>query len=268
MVDWTILQWLALVERELLLFAGIFFLLGALDELLVDGLWAWMRLSGRIPRLELNRADMRAHRLSGAAAVFIPAWHEDKVIQHTIAHALKVWPQHDYVIYVGVYRNDMATLEAAMRGAGPDRRVRLVVHDCDGPSTKADCLNRLYRALQVDEARKGTEVQMVVLHDAEDMVDPAELGLMDKAIDRAEFVQIPVVPLPQERSRWIGSHYCEEFAEAHSPTIRKWPVRRNRFAQCNGGLALPSTFDGFNRKAAGQQTTPLRTVLSASSFGT
>lgn len=103
-----------------------------------------------------------------------------------------------------------------MRGAGADRRVRLVVHDCDGPSTKADCLNRLYRALEVDEQRKGAPVHMVLLHDAEDMVDPAELALMDKAIEQADFVQIPVLPLPQENSRWIGSHYCEEFAEAHA----------------------------------------------------
>lgn len=224
MADWTILQWLALIERELLLFAGIFFLIGAIDELLVDGIWGWMKLSGRIPRLQVDRRDIRARRLSGAAAVFIPAWHEDKVIQHTIAHALASWPHQDFVIYVGVYRNDMATLEAAMRAAGADRRVRLVVHNCDGPSTKADCLNRLYRALEVDEARKGVAVRMVVLHDAEDMVDPAELGLLDHAIDRADFVQLPVLPLPQGGSRWIGSHYCEEFAEAHGKTmvVRDW----------------------------------------------
>ena len=224
MADWTMLQWLALAERELLLFAGIFFLIGALDELLVDGIWGWMRATGSIPKLQLDRADMRRLQLSGAAAVFIPAWQEDKVIQHTIAHALRSWPHQDYVIYVGVYRNDMATLEAAMRAAGADRRVRLVVHDCDGPSTKADCLNRLYRALEVDEQRKGAPVRMVLLHDAEDMVDPAELGLMDQAIERADFIQIPVVPLPQPRSRWIGSHYCEEFAEAHAKTmvVRDW----------------------------------------------
>jgi adsorption protein B len=136
MADWTMLQWLALVERELLLFAGIFFLVGALDELLVDGIWGWMRATGRISKLQLDRADMRRLQLSGAAAVFIPAWQEDKVIQYTIAHALLSWPHQDYVIFVGVYRNDMATLEAAMRAAGADRRVRLVVHDCDGPSTK------------------------------------------------------------------------------------------------------------------------------------
>jgi adsorption protein B len=33
---WTPLQWLALVEHELLLFAGVFFLVGAADELAID----------------------------------------------------------------------------------------------------------------------------------------------------------------------------------------------------------------------------------------
>jgi adsorption protein B len=54
-----------------------------------------------------------------------------------------------------------------------------------------------------------------VLHDAEDMVDPAALGLLDRALDEADFVQLPVLPEPQRSSRLVGSHYCEEFAEAH-----------------------------------------------------
>lgn len=220
----AILHGLALIERELLLFAGVFFLLGALDELLVDGLWGYLRLSRRVPRLALDRGEVRARRLAGRAAVCIPAWQEDAVIGTTLQHALSAWPHDDFVIYVGCYRNDMKTLEAAMKGAGTDRRVRLVVHDCDGPSTKADCLNRLYRAMEVDEQRLGASYRMVVLHDAEDMVDPAALALLDKAIDRAEFVQLPVMPLPQHGHRWLGSHYCEEFAEAHGKTmvVRDW----------------------------------------------
>lgn len=226
--QWTLLEWLALIEQELLLFAGLFFLVGALDELAVDGIWAWLRLTGRTSRLHLIREDVRTRCLSGRAAIFIPAWREDKVIEYTIAHALRAWAHREYVIYVGCYRNDMATLEAAMRGAGKDRRVRIVVHDCDGPSTKADCLNRLYLAMEEDERRCGERVRMVLLHDAEDMVDPAAMGLLDKAIERAEFVQIPVIPLPQRSSRWVGSHYCEEFAEAHNKTM----VVRDALSTC------------------------------------
>jgi adsorption protein B len=46
-------------------------------------------------------------------------------------------------LYIGCYRNDPATLAAASAAAKGDARLRLVIHDRDGPSTKADCLNRL-----------------------------------------------------------------------------------------------------------------------------
>ncbi len=217
--QWTALEWLALVEHELLLFAGVFFLIGALDELAVDLAWVWLKLTGRAPTWRIERGETRSRKLAGPAAVLIPAWHEEQVIEFTIAHALAAWPQDKLRIYVGCYLNDTATMEAAMRGCGGDSRVRLVVHPRQGPTTKADCLNRLYAALEDDERRSTTPARLIVLHDAEDMVDPAALGLLDRAVDEAEFVQLPVLPEPQRHSRWIGSHYCEEFAEAHGKAM-------------------------------------------------
>jgi adsorption protein B len=59
-------------------------------------------------------------------------------------HCLSAWPHADLRLYVGCHRNDPATLAAVMRCA-TDPRLRIVVHDRGGPTTKADCLNRLYR---------------------------------------------------------------------------------------------------------------------------
>jgi adsorption protein B len=70
-----------------------------------------------------------------------------------------------------------------------------------------------------DERRTGEPYRMVVLHDAEDMVDPAALKLLERGLEHSDFVQIPVLPEPQPVSRWIASHYCEEFAEAHGKTM-------------------------------------------------
>jgi adsorption protein B len=228
---WTPLEWLALAEHELLLFAGIFCFIGLADELLMDGVWAWLRLTGRARTLRVDRANHRGAELCGPAALFIPAWREEAVLTTTIAHALAAWPQRELRLYVGCYRNDVATAEAVIAGAGGDPRVRLVVHDRDGPTTKADCLNRLYAAMAADERRSGRRFRMVVQHDAEDMVDPAALGLLDVALTRADFVQLPVLPQPQPASRWIGSHYCEEFAEAHAKSM----VVRGEL-----GLAIPA----------------------------
>ena len=216
---WSPLQWLALAEHELLLFAGVFFLIGFADELVVDCAWAWLRLTGRARTLRIRRDNHRHAPLAGPAALLIPAWQEERVLATTIAHALRAWPQRLLRIYVGCYRNDAATAEAIVCGTGADSRVRLVVHDREGPTTKADCLNRLYAAMDADERRSGTRFHMVLQHDAEDMVDSAALGLLDAALERADFVQLPVLPEPQAASRWIGSHYCEEFAEAHGKAM-------------------------------------------------
>ena len=210
---------LAALHGELLLFAAAFFAIGMLDELAVDGLYFWNRLKGRIRTGRVDEKVVAMQPLSGIAAVFIPAWQEDAVIAPTLAHAMEVWPQDDLRIYVGCYRNDPHTIASAIAAARGDDRVRLVVVGEDGPTCKAHCLNRLYEALVTDEARSGREAHMVVLHDAEDMVDPAALVLLDYATAKADFVQLPVMALPPSDSRWIASHYSDEFAEAHAKAM-------------------------------------------------
>ena len=106
-----------------------------------------------------------------------------------------------------------------MDGAGSDSRLRVVIHDALGPTTKADCLNRLYAALCADEARGGFAYAGIILHDAEDMVHPAALAEMDRALGEVEFVQLPVRPEPQRASPWVAGHYTDEFTEAHAKSL-------------------------------------------------
>ena len=229
-------EWLVIFQNELLLFAAIFFLVGAIDDIVVDLSWIWLKIFGKSPVETIDDTQLIGAPLAGDAAVFVPAWSEAEVIADTLAHALDAWPQDNVRIYVGCYRNDPATIEAVMRAAPGDARLRLVVHGRHGPSTKADCLNRLYQAMRSDEARGGFYPRMVLFHDAEDMVDPAALNLLDEAIDDADFVQLPVLALPQRESRWLGSHYVEEFAEAHGKSM----VVRDAI-----GAALPAAGVGF-----------------------
>lgn len=238
------LGWLALVEHELLLFSAVFFLIGALDEFAVDLVWIWLRLTGRARCERIDRRAARERALTGPAAVLIPAWREEQVIGFTVAHALSAWPQPELRLYVGCYRNDPATAEAIVRGAAGDPRVRLVVVERDGPTTKADCLNVLYAALEEDERRSGREFRLVVLHDAEDMVDSAALGLLDRAIDEVDFVQLPVLPEAQRTSRFVGSHYCDEFVEQHG---RVMVVR----AALAAGLPAAGVGCAFDREMLG-----------------
>ena len=212
------LHWLQLSEYELTLFAGFWFIVGMADEMAVDAVWLWLLLRGKVRSRRLT-ADIAGRPLAGITAVFIPAWREADVIGATVAHAIRVWPHAELRLYVGCYRNDPDTIAAAMGAAQGDPRVRLVIHDRDGPTTKADCLNRLYGALSEDELRSGRRARSVVLHDAEDMVHPAALVVLDAALDGAGFVQLPVRPEPMAESRWVSGHYADEFAEAHAKAM-------------------------------------------------
>jgi bacteriophage N4 adsorption protein B len=212
------LRGLEVIEHELLLFALFWFVIGCIDEIAIDLTWIWLRLTGRrrTPEIgdELGRAE-----LGGRMAVLFPAWHEAAIIGATIRHTLSVWRQRDLRIYVGCYANDRETIAAVVGAAGGDERLRLIVVDRVGPTTKADCLNRLYAALCDDEARSGVSYRGVVIHDSEDMVDPAGLALIDLALGGVDFVQLPVRPEPQAGSRWIAGHYGDEFVESHAKAM-------------------------------------------------
>ncbi len=250
LLDYTAWEWLVLVQHELLLFAGVFFLIGAIDELGIDLAWLWLRLTRRISTPSFpDDADLTPE-LHGIGAVFIPAWQESAVVGTTIAHALSVWPQQQLRIYAGCYRNDPQTMEAVTWAAKGDPRVRLVIHDADGPSTKADCLNRLYDAMREDEARGGSPARMVILHDAEDMVDPAALALLDRTMDHAELVQLPVLPISVTNSRWISGHYQEEFAEAHGKAMVVRDALRAGMPLAGVGCAIAR--GAFEQLAAGK----------------
>ncbi|AOR76780.1 glycosyl transferase family protein [Novosphingobium resinovorum] len=205
-------------EQELLLFVAFWLVLGALDEFMIDALWIGLRLTGRSPDSRITQAEATAP-LSGRAAVLIAAWQEAEVIGHTVRHALANWRQDEFTLYLGCYCNDPDTIAAVAAAAGGDLRVRTVIGDCPGPTTKADCLNRIYAALCADELRYGWRYRSVVLHDAEDMVHPAELAVIDRALRRADFAQLPVRPELQPASPWIAAHYADEFAESHGKAM-------------------------------------------------
>lgn len=213
-----VLNGLQLIERELLLFAAFWFIISALDEVAIDLSWIWLRLTGRVGDRRLTPQEAGGP-LRGRTAVFVPAWREARVVGQTIGHMLRAWPQRDLTLYIGCYRNDPETIAAAMAAAASDGRVRVVIHDRDGPTTKADCLNRLYGALASDEERRRWKFASVVLHDAEDMVHPAALAVIDQALADSDFAQLPVRPEPDPASRWVSGHYADEFAEAHAKTL-------------------------------------------------
>lgn len=214
---------MAIGTRELLWLTAIAILISGLDDLAMDALWL-ARVAGRRP--VLPPAPARPWRF----ALMVPAWDEAAVIGPMLRRFLSAVARADVTVFVGTYPNDPATAAAVRSVADP--RVRLMVGGEPGPTTKADCLNRLWRAVAAAEQADGRRFDAILLHDAEDVVDPRSLELYERHLAAgAAMVQLPVVPLCDPRSRWVAGHYLDEFAEAHT---------RDMMVRSALGLPLPS----------------------------
>lgn len=219
----AVIAWIDAIMRETMLFAAVGFLIGGLDDLAVDAaflarsLRRWVR---KTPDPIL--ADFPIAGCTGRIAVVVPAWDEAAVIGAMLRTTLARFDHPDWRLYVGAYPNDRATIGAIVAVATEDSRVRLTVTPAPGPTTKADCLNALWRAVCADGMAEGRPFTAIVLHDAEDVVHPGELRVYDHLLRHADTVQVPVLPLADPQSRWVSGHYIDEFAEAHG---RQLPVR-------------------------------------------
>jgi bacteriophage N4 adsorption protein B len=209
---------------ELLIFCGFWFLIGAIDDFVVDVIWV-IRWVYRRLRYYRQVAPITIDQLSppkymGILAVFIPTWQEATVITKMLNHCLSVWQSDaEYLIYVGCYPNDEEGLMAIKAAAKIDSHIRLIICSAAGPTTKADCLNHLWRGMVQDELQGGYKIKAIILHDAEDRVHKDELRLYNTLIEKNTAVQLPVIPIRVLGSPWVSGHYCDEFAESHGKSM-------------------------------------------------
>jgi adsorption protein B len=137
---------LSRIAAELALFAGVGFLLFAANDLLVDIIyfarvgWRSLTIYTRYPRAFASALPEAAE--PRFIAILVPAWDESSVIASMLRAAVRRIEYDNYRIFVGTYRNDPASA-VAIASVG-DGRIEAVQVDCDGPTTKADCLNHLY----------------------------------------------------------------------------------------------------------------------------
>src|SRR5262249_36054242 len=107
---------------------------------------------------------------------------------------------------------------------------------------KADNLNQIFASMVRYEAVAGRPFDVVITHDAEDLIHPEALRSVSYYIGRYGMVQIPVLPLATPVSELLHGVYCDEFADYQQ---RELPTR-----QFLGGF-LPScgVGAGFSREA-------------------
>jgi adsorption protein B len=120
--------------------------------------------------------------------------------------------------------------------------VHLVIVPHDGPTSKADCLNWVFQGMLAHEEACGARFDLVVTHDAEDVMHPDSLRWINYYSADYDMVQIPVLPLATPGHRLTHGVYCDEFAE--------FQIKDVRVRQPLGGF-VPSNGvgTGFSRRA-------------------
>jgi adsorption protein B len=193
---------------------ALWILISGLDDLFLDVvcLWGWLRRRNRraaAPPADLPAADEPEKRI----AIFLPLWHEHRVIGSMLEHNLAAIRYENYAVFAGGYPNDEPTLDAVREIEARFPNVHLALCPHDGPTSKADCLNWIFQRMLLYEQEHDVRFDVVVLHDAEDLVHPDELRWISHYAASYGMVQIPVLPLRTPLGRLTHGVYCDEFAE-------------------------------------------------------
>ncbi|MBK7927399.1 MAG: glycosyl transferase family protein [Bryobacterales bacterium] len=208
-LDRAIAAWLPLL--------GAWILLSALDDLVLLGAWLIARVRGQLPRLpNVTQLAATDHR---RIAIFVPCWKESEVIAGMLRHNLAAIGYDRFAFFVGAYPNDLPTVTAIEQMAAADPRIHLALVPHDGPTSKADCLNWVYQRMLLAEEQSGERFDLVLMHDAEDLIHPEEMRFVNWFARDYGFIQTPVLPLATPPKMWVHGLYIDDFTECHTKDL-------------------------------------------------
>lgn len=203
---------IAAVSAAILLPLALYILISGLDDLLAD--LAWLRV-----RKRLQPPVAPVPGPEPLIALFIPCWRESAVIGAMLEHNLAAIAWSRYEVFIGAYPNDPETAGAVRLVQQSHPRVHLAFVPHDGPTSKPDCLNWIYQQMLLHEENLGCRFDLVLVHDAEDVIHPDALATLAAASAHAGMVQLPVLPLPTPASQWTHGVYCDDFAESQGKDL-------------------------------------------------
>jgi adsorption protein B len=219
---YTLDRWIAACLVPLALFV----LVSGLDDLVLAAgfvyRWLTFRVFGRAwfawpTPAQVDAAPRRR------IAIFVALWHEQAVIGHMLECNIPATLYYAADFFVGAYPNDRETVAAVREAGHKFPRVHLALCPHDGPTSKADCLNWIYQSMLVWEEQRGERFEIVVTHDAEDVIHPESLRWINYFAGSYDMVQVPVLPLATPLRHWVHGLYCDEFADYQTKDI---PMRQ------------------------------------------
>lgn len=215
-------HWIALVLAPL----AVWVVLSGLDDgiIAVAAAIAWIRMgisrergTHDSKRFKFGWSTPNDEDLAAAPArhmaVFVAAWREHRVIQNMLDHNVTRLRYPRFDLFVGAYPNDSRTLAAVREAMKRHPNVHLAVCPHDGPTSKADCLNWIYQRMILYEEEHGVQFDIIVTHDAEDIIDPDALLWINYYAQSHDMIQIPVLALPTPLREITHGIYCDEFCE-------------------------------------------------------
>lgn len=154
-------------------------------------------------------------------SIFVANWHEEQVLEAMVKGNLSVIQYKNYEILLGVYPNDKKTLSVARELEKQFTQVQVVVNSSEGPTSKGQMLNEITRYwTEVIHEKKDSD--LLIVHDAEDMIAPRSLKLANHYADQYDFIQIPVFSETRKVMSLVASVYMDEFSYLHTHEL---PVR-------------------------------------------
>lgn len=205
----------------------VLFLVGSLDDLLLDFIHTIFQLKPE--KISNEQWDEWKKKEESPLAVMIPAWQEYDVLEPMVKTNLKRIKYNNFHWFIGVYPNDEKTVSIAlkMQELYPEK-ITVVINDKPGPTSKAQCLNRVLEVMR-DGINRSIEMgkdpwipRFIAIHDAEDVIHPLSFTAINAQADDLDFVQVPIFSLPVPTSEWVAGTYLDEFADIH---LREIPVR-------------------------------------------
>jgi adsorption protein B len=219
----------------------IFFVINGIDDLIVDCFY-YTRLIFRFLFKRHKQIPLTLEKLSSVKekpiALMIPAWHEANVIGDMLVTFRNTIKYDNWILFVGVYPNDPDTFNAVERARSQIPNVEVVVTPAPGPTSKSDCLNWIYQGILLHEKRSSMRFEIVLMHDAEDIVHPASLKLYNYLMPRFDFIQTPVVPLMPRKGQLVAGVYMDEFALSHQVELRMREFMTGVLPSAGVGTAL------------------------------
>lgn len=202
----------------LLAFTAACFFISGIDDLFFD-VYYWGLVIWRMYKYRNKKKltySMLASLPEKRIAVMVPCWHEAGVIEHMLQHSVYTLDYDHYDMFVGVYPNDPATVEAVSEVAKSIPHVHCVVGPDPGPTNKARNLNSIYSYIIEYEKKNNIHYDIFVMHDSEDIIHPLSFKLYNFLIPKKDMVQIPVYPLEVSLLKFTHWTYAAEFCETHS----------------------------------------------------